>query len=170
MALFRNTRLQELEDTFLEGKTFEEGDLAFSLTLSEILPFTTRIIDYRWKVRLADGYEFETYMGNELLSLPYTRLRDIQEKISSHLGTLNSEQISMEIDRTIQNIFDEYRYCPPTSGGFFVLYCWLVEPNRHMPATFPTDFPCFLFIPIIKFNFIMSHLESTNRLYSLNTF
>ncbi|MCU4885157.1 MULTISPECIES: hypothetical protein [Bacillus cereus group] len=110
MALFRNTRLQELEDTFLEGKTFEEGDLAFSLTLSEILPFTTRIIDYRWKVRLADGYEFETYMGNELLSLPYTRLRDIQEKISSHLGTLNSEQISMEIDRTIQNIFDEYRY------------------------------------------------------------
>ncbi|MGX5592182.1 hypothetical protein [Bacillus thuringiensis] len=110
MALFKNPKLQELEDIFLEGKTFEEGDSAFSLTLSEILPFTTRIIDYRWKVRLADGYEFETYMGNELLSLPYTRLKDIQEKISSHLGTLNSEQISMEIDRTIQDIFDEYRY------------------------------------------------------------
>ncbi|WP_242243355.1 hypothetical protein [Bacillus cereus group sp. BfR-BA-01309] len=109
MALFRNPKLQELEDNFLDGKTFEEGDAVFTLTLSEILPFTTHIIDYRWKVRLADSYEFETYMGNELLSLPYTRLKDIQEQISSHLSPLNSEQISMEIDRTIQSIFDEYR-------------------------------------------------------------
>ncbi|MCR6850058.1 hypothetical protein [Bacillus sp. IBL03825] len=110
MALFRNPRLQELEDIYLDGEHFGEGDSAFTLTLSEILPFTTRIIDYRWRVRLANGYEFETYMGNELLSLPYSRLRDIQEKISSHLSPLNSDQISMEIDRTIQAIFVEYSF------------------------------------------------------------
>lgn len=109
MAIFRNPKLDQLEDVFLVGKTFGEGDSMFTLTLFKVIPSPSRIMDYRWVVRLADGYEFETYMGEELLSLPYTRLNDIQKKIAEHSSTLNSEQMSEEINCTIQAVLVEHK-------------------------------------------------------------
>lgn len=109
MALFRNQKLNKLEETFFREKTFGEGEMSFNLTLIQIIPYPKEIMQYRWIVKLADGHEFETYMGEQLLSIPYTRLKDIQEKITSHSSILNSEQLAQKIDSTIQSIFNEYK-------------------------------------------------------------
>ncbi|PHG45980.1 MULTISPECIES: hypothetical protein [Bacillus cereus group] len=107
MALFRDPAFDTLEETFLTGKTFGEGDVAFTLILCPIETFPRRILDYRWTVKLADDYEFEAYMGELVLSPEHTRFHDIQKKIAKS-SCANKKQIAQKIDLAIQSILDEY--------------------------------------------------------------
>ncbi|MFY0135576.1 MULTISPECIES: hypothetical protein [Bacillus cereus group] len=43
MDLFRNQKLNKLEETFFREKTFGEGAMSFSLTLSQIIPYPKEI-------------------------------------------------------------------------------------------------------------------------------
>ncbi|MFL0364597.1 hypothetical protein ACH0BF_16455 [Pseudobacillus sp. 179-B 2D1 NHS] len=109
MAMFQDSKFVELEEQFSCGVEVKNEGHSFSLTLVQknapLIP--EKIIDYNWKVTLADGFEFRAPMGSAQTTYPPTRLENIINALKK-AGKYDDPFLAHAINDTIDEIYRKY--------------------------------------------------------------
>lgn len=108
MAMLQDPKLEALENRYLQGEAFHNGDYFFTLTLNKLehMPFT--ILEYDWTVILEDDTAFLASMKPALLGNPSTRLEQIKMRLKS-LGKDTDDGLANAINDEIDEIYKKYR-------------------------------------------------------------
>jgi hypothetical protein len=108
MAIFRDNKLVQMEEKYLNGERFSIDDHNFTLTLQCITPYPTQILQYDWKVMLSDGVEFDAPMGSDILGYPNKRLDVIIDKLKK-ADRYQNDYLANAVNDKIDELYRECR-------------------------------------------------------------